>query len=76
MYLRYGLPPLAGGQRDQPLGWFERGERLHRIATGWRVYCDREQTARWIKENPALHEWGQEMEKLIARCRPTNESDS
>ena len=56
-FLRYGLAPNGGGQRDQPAGWFARAEFLHRVYNAFGVYKQREagQDAQWINAHP--DEW-------------------
>lgn len=61
-FLRYGLPPLAGGQRDQPVGWFARGETLYQAREDWREWTGSDKTAAWRKAHAA--QW-----ERIARLR-------
>jgi len=64
-FVRYGLPPLGGGQRDQPAGWFERAEALWRAAEAWRQYKRADLTAAWMKEHQELWDWAQRIEEKL-----------
>lgn len=48
-FRRYGLPPLAGGMRDQPLNWFEHGELLERAYSAWAAWMAGDKGVEWRK---------------------------
>lgn len=50
-FMRYGLAPNAGGQRDQPAAWFERAETLHAAYTAWAAWLKSPKTAEWMANN-------------------------
>jgi len=54
LFRRYGLPPNAGGLRDQPLNWFEHAEALDRVYTAWRGWLEGDQGPEWRKTNAHL----------------------
>jgi hypothetical protein len=51
-FQQYGLPPLAGGLRDQPLGWLDRNSQLHAALVAWRDYRAGPKTADWKSTYP------------------------
>ena len=50
-FRRYGLPPNGGGMRDQPAGWFERGELLARSYSVWEAWLASDQGPDWRREH-------------------------
>ena len=59
-FRRYGLPPLAGGMRDQPYGWFEHGELLANVYESWRAWLESDKGPDWRKQHPdtyAVVQW-------------------
>ena len=46
-FRRYGLPPLAGGMRDQPVGWFEHGELLSSVYSAWTAWMQGDKGPEW-----------------------------
>lgn len=51
-FQRYGLPPLAGGMRDQPYGWIERCQTLDSIYRAWTAWTAGDKSAAWRNEHP------------------------
>lgn len=48
-FRRYGLPPLAGGLRDQPVNWFEHAELLERAYSAWSAWMAGDKGPDWRK---------------------------
>lgn len=48
-FRRYGLPPLAGGMRDQPLNWFEHAETLANSYSAWLAWMEGDKGPDWRK---------------------------
>jgi len=48
-FRRYGLPPLAGGLRDQPVNWFEHAELLERAYSAWSAWMSGDKGPDWRK---------------------------
>ena len=51
-FLRYGLPPNAGGMRDQPLGWMDRCQTLDAYYRAWAAWLSGNKGPMWRKEHP------------------------
>ncbi|MBD3354319.1 MAG: hypothetical protein GF364_22745 [Candidatus Lokiarchaeota archaeon] len=51
-FLRYGLPPLHGGMRDQPANWFEHAETLERVYRAWLAWMESDKGPAWRKAHP------------------------
>ncbi|MCP4536265.1 MAG: hypothetical protein GY832_03890 [Chloroflexi bacterium] len=54
-FQRYGLPPNAGGQRDQPVRWFDNAHVLDTVYRAFALYKQRVpgKEAAWYKAHPA-----------------------
>ena len=50
-FRRYGLPPLAGGMRDQPVNWFEHGELLERSYSAWSAWMAGDKGPAWREQH-------------------------
>jgi len=64
-FLRYGLPVWAGGQLDQPAGWFDRCQTLSAYQRAYGEYIRSDRGAAWRKEHPDLYPLAQTIEDLI-----------
>jgi hypothetical protein len=64
-FLKYGLPPLAGGQLDQPAGWFDRCHTLSVYHQAYSAWVPSDRGAKWRKEHLDAWPLAQTVEKLI-----------
>ena len=51
-FQRYRLPPNGGGLRDQPAGWFDRGETLSQVYSDWRAWMESDKGVDWRARDP------------------------
>ena len=51
-FLRYHLPPNAGGMRDQPLGWMDRCQTLAAYYRAWQGWLASDKGVGWRRNNP------------------------
>jgi len=61
----YQLPPLAGGQRDQPAGWFDRAETIYDYYAAYTAWLDSDRSAAWRDKHPRDSELAKEIEDII-----------
>jgi hypothetical protein len=64
-FQRYGLPPNAGGLRDQPLGWLDRCKALDRIWRAWAAYLGGDQGPEWYREHAAEARVAREVKEIV-----------
>ena len=69
VFAQYGVMPNDGGQRDQPLGWFNRGGAMYESMQSWHVYKRGDYTAKWQRKHPGLFEWGEKMREKVEACQ-------
>ena len=50
-FRRYGLPPLAGGLRDQPYHWLEHAEQLEHVYSVWQAWLRSDKGPQWRREH-------------------------
>ena len=64
-FRKYGLPPLAGGMRDQPIGWMERCETMDSIYRAWVAWLTGDKSPEWRKQHPDDNRIAQHIRKEI-----------
>ena len=63
-FRRYGIPPLAGGMRDQPVNWFEHAEALDRVYAAWHGWLSGDQGPEWRKAHADLMPTVKELRRM------------
>ena len=51
-FRRYGLPPNAGGMRDQPLGWMHNCQQLAEAYRVWLAWMTCDKGPDWRRAHP------------------------
>lgn len=59
------IPPYAGGQRDQPPGWFEKTKIMHDYYTAYARYLRSERDIAWRRANEYHWQCVQVIEDII-----------
>ena len=55
-YRNFGLPPNAGGQRGQPVGWLDRMSMALNYYHAMKAYLKADNKAAWANDNPDVWE--------------------
>jgi len=64
-FKRYGLPPNAGGQRDQPLGWMDRCERMDYCYRVWRAWMACDKGPEWVDAHPDEYKTARQLRSMV-----------
>ena len=64
-FQRYGLPPNAGGLRDQPLGWLTNAETLARCYRAWGAWLSGNKGVKWRKEHADIWDTVEAMREVM-----------
>jgi len=64
-FRRYGLPPNAGGMRDQPLGWMDRCQQLAEAYRVWSAWTACDKGPEWREANPEMTRTALQLREMV-----------
>ena len=61
----YGLPPNAGGQRDQPYGWLDSCKRLAYYYRVWRAWMASDKGPEYAEAHPDEYKAARQLREIV-----------